>query len=42
MATGKACGLTSSLWEALLAWEAGGGPVVATAPTTSTGCTATY
>ena len=39
MATGKAWGLASSLWEALLAWEAGGGPVEATAPTAST---ATY
>ena len=36
MATGKAWGLASSLWEALLAWEAGGGPVEATAPTAST------
>ena len=39
MATGKAWGLASSLWEALLAWVAGGGPVEATAPTAST---ATY
>ena len=39
MATGKAWGLASSLWEALLAWGAGGGPVEATAPTAST---ATY
>ena len=43
MATGKAWGLASSLWEALLAWGAGGGPVeatvLATAPTAST---ATY
>ena len=39
MATGKACGLANSLWEALLAWGAGGGPVEATAPTAST---ATY
>ena len=31
MATGKAWGLASSLWEALLAWGAGGGPVEATA-----------
>ena len=36
MATGKAWGLASSLWEALLAWGAGGGPVEATAPTAST------
>ena len=39
MATGKAWGLASSLWEALLAWGAGGGPVEATASTAST---ATY
>ena len=39
MASGKAWGLASSLWEALLAWGAGGGPVEATAPTAST---ATY
>ena len=39
MATGKAWGLASSLWEALLAWGAGGGQVEATAPTAST---ATY
>ena len=39
MATGKAWGLASSLWEALLAWGAGGGPLEATAPTAST---ATY
>ena len=39
MATGKAWDLASSLWEALLAWGAGGGPVEATAPTAST---ATY
>ena len=39
MATGKAWGLASSLWEALRAWGAGGGPVEATAPTAST---ATY
>ena len=39
MAAGKAWGLASSLWEALLAWVAGGGPVEATAPTAST---ATY
>ena len=32
MATGKAWGLASSLWEALLALVAGGGPVEATAP----------
>ena len=39
MATGKAWGLASSRWEALLAWGAGGGPVEATASTAST---ATY
>ena len=39
MAAGKAWGLASSLWEALLAWGAGGGPVEATASTAST---ATY
>ena len=39
MATGKVWGLAGSLWEALLAWGAGGGPMEATAPTAST---ATY
>ena len=39
MATGKAWGLASNLWKALLAWGAGGGPMEATAPTAST---ATY
>ena len=39
MATSKAWGLASSLWEALLAWGAGGGPVEAPASTAST---ATY